>query len=103
MLNKELIKKGLFIFITTFITFSIVLLVFGFFERRTGSYNEPFTWNEYVSILPELIIVLIILSFVLTYIIKIGEDKKQKEIEATKSRIEKDKELKRSKSNNKKN
>lgn len=88
MIRKSDIRNGVIIFIITFIIISLSILYFGFYDRRTMGYNEPLSWNEYLSHLPGLIIILLLSTAILVILIHHWEDQKQKEIESARKRIE---------------
>ena len=97
-------------FIISFILyFSIIVLVIkytGFVNRFTTAYNEPYSWRQIITILPNIAIVSLIVGVFTTLLIEEGNKQKEKDIESARKRIEerekmeKEKNEKRSKSEN---
>jgi hypothetical protein len=54
------------VFTIGFVLLTLVLLIMGFYDRRTGGYNEPLSWSEYTSMLPEMIVMLLLASVVIS-------------------------------------
>ena len=80
-------KTFIISFILYFSTILLVVKYTGFVNRFTTAYNEPYSWRQIITILPNIAIVSIIAGVFSTLLIEEGNKQKKKDMESARKRI----------------
>ena len=80
-------KTFIISFILYFSTILLVVKYTGFVNRFTTAYNEPYSWRQIITILPNIAIVSLVVGIFTTLLIEEGNKQKEKDIESARKRI----------------